>query len=331
MGANQKLKLLYLGKILLEKTDDTHSITMPEILSSLEAYGITAERKSIYSDIENLRAYGMDIIGSQEDRSYSYHVGKRQFELAELKLLVDSVQAAKFITAKKSNGLIKKIEGLASMYEATQLHRQVYVGERIKTMNESIYYNVDMLHAAIGENSQIRFQYFQWNVEKQMELKHDGAYYEVSPWALSWDDENYYLIAFDAKENRIKHFRVDKMLSIEMTHVRREGRKLFQSFDMAVYAKKMFGMFGGEEELVTIECENHLAGVMIDRFGKDISLIKKDSEHFSVHVKVAVSRQFLAWVMALGEGAKIVAPQQVVAQVRGEIDRLRRQYDQSII
>ena len=174
-SSNQKLKLIYLMKILLERTDETHSITMPEIIEALAAYDISAERKSLYNDIENLRVYGLDVIGTQEDRTYSYHIGNRQFELAELKLLVDSVQSAKFITAKKSNELIKKIEGLASKYEASQLHRQVFVTGRVKTMKESIYYNVDRIHTAIAENSRITFQYFQWNVDKKMELRHDGG------------------------------------------------------------------------------------------------------------------------------------------------------------
>lgn len=325
-GTNQKLKLLYLMKILLEKTDEEHSITMQEIQESLECYGIKAERKSLYSDMESLRQYGMDIIGRQMERTYYYSVGNRQFELAELKLLVDSVQAAKFITVKKSNELIKKIESLASRYEAAKLQRQVYVAERVKTMNESIYYNVDMIHAAIGADSQITFQYFQWNMDKKMELRKDGALYAVSPWALSWSDENYYLIAFDSLESKIKHFRVDKMLRIEMTGKKRKGKQCFDEFDMAVYTRKMFGMFGGEEQTVKIECEKALAGVMIDRFGKDVTFIKKDNGYFTAIVKVAVSRQFFAWVMALGEGARITGPEPVVAQMREEADRLVKQY-----
>lgn len=323
---NQKLKILYLMKVLLEKTDESHSITMPEIITELEAYGITAERKSIYNDMECLRQYGLDIIGEQYDRTYYYRIGNRQFELAELKLLVDSVQSAKFLTAKKSNRLIKKIEGLASKYEASQLHRQVYVAERIKTMNESIYYNVDNIHNAIAKNSKITFQYFQWNVKKEMELRRNGALYEVSPWALSWNDENYYLVAYDSVERMIKHFRVDKMLNITVTDVKREGKALFQTFDMAVYAKKMFGMFYAEEQTVKLECANSLAGVVIDRFGKDVMLIPKDDSHFTVNVKVAVSLQFLAWIIGLGEDVKILEPKTVVDRINGEIDRLIRQY-----
>lgn len=325
-SSNQKLKLLYLMKILLEKTDETHRITMPEILEALEAYDVPAERKSIYNDIEQLRLYGMDIIGEQENRMYYYHVGNRQFELAELKLLVDSVQSAKFITAKKSDELIRKIEGLASKYEASKLHRQVYVAGRVKTMNESIYYNVDSIHTAIAENSQITFQYFQWNVNKEMELRHDGASYTVSPWSLSWDDENYYLIAYDSTERKIKHFRVDKMLHIERNGRWREGGDVFHSLDMAIYTKKTFGMYGGEEQRVRIECEDSLAGVIIDRFGKDVALRKTDDHHFTVNVDVAVSKQFLAWVIGLGEGAKIVAPDAVVMQMKEEVNRLVKQY-----
>ena len=325
-SSNQKLKLIYLMKILLERTDETHSITMPEMIDALAAYGISAERKSLYNDIENLRVYGLDIIGIQEDRTYSYHIGNRQFELAELKLLVDSVQSAKFITVKKSNELIKKIEGLASKYEASQLHRQVFVAGRVKTMNESIYYNVDRIHTAIAENSRITFQYFQWNVDKKIELRHDGALYEVSPWALSWDDENYYLIAYDSSERMIKHFRVDKMLDIQSNGRGREGRQAFKAFDMAAYARKMFGMYGGKEELVRIECDNSFAGVMIDRFGKDVSMIRLDDERFVVNVEVAVSRQFLAWIIGLGDGVTLTGPENVVEMMNSEIDRLIRQY-----
>lgn len=325
-GSNQKLKLLYLMKILMEKTDETHGITMPEIISSLDAYGVSAERKSIYSDMESLRQYGLDIIGEQVDGLYSYFIGNRQFELAELKLLVDSVQSAKFITAKKSNELIKKIESFGSKYEASQLHRQVYVSERVKTMNESIYYNVDLIHTAIGQNAKITFQYFNWDVNKKMVLKHDGKRYELSPWALTCSNENYYLIAYDSEEKKIKHFRVDKMLKINVTDEKREGRDCFNQFDMGVYEKKMFGMFTGEEVSVKLLCKNYMAGVMIDRFGKDIVIIKVDDEHFTANVKVVVSIQFLSWVMGLGEGVKIISPDSVVEKMKDEVKRLNGMY-----
>ena len=326
-STNQKLKSLYLMKILLEKTDDEHRMTMQEILAALEAYGITAERKSIYADIEELRLYGLDVVKEKQGNTYGYYVASRQFELAELKLLVDSVQSAKFITAKKSHELIKKIEGLCSHYEANQLQRQVYMTERIKAINENIYYNVDKLQDAIAQNSKITFQYFQWNVKKEMVLKRDGARYRVSPWALSWDDENYYLIAFDEQAGIVKHFRVDKMLHIELTGEMREGEEALPGFDIAVYARKMFGMFAGEERTVKLRCENKFAGVMIDRFGKEVMMRPEDETHFVIHVNVAVSRQFLSWVMSLGEGVRIISPEEVVVQVQEEIRRLAQQYE----
>ncbi|SHJ27012.1 helix-turn-helix transcriptional regulator [Parasporobacterium paucivorans] len=323
---NQKLKLIFLMKILLDRTDETHSMTMNEILDSLNSCGIQAERKSIYNDLETLRVYGIDIIGQPEKGTYRYYVANRQFELAELKLLVDAVQSSKFITAKKSHELIKKIESFTSIYEATQLQRYVFVSERVKTMNESIYYSVDKIHTAISANAQINFKYFEWSVDKKMQLRKDGASYIISPWALTWDDANYYMIGFDGAEEKIKHYRVDKMIGIEMTKDRRDGAELFDRFDMAVYSKRMFGMFGGSEKNVKIIFENHLIGVAIDRFGKDVTVIPEDNGHFSINVRVAVSNQFFGWLFGLGGGAKIVSPPEVVDLMRKEARRLAAQY-----
>ena len=195
-GSNQKLKLYYLAKIMTEKTDDEHMITMPEIQQELLKYNVTADRKSLYTDLEQLSVLGIEVIGEKDRNHFYYHVGSKQFEIAELKLLVDAIQSSKFITEKKSNELIKKLTGFASEYEAMQLKRQVVVQGRVKTMNESIYYFVDDIHRAIAENKQICFEYMTWNVEKKME-KHRDEPYTVSPWAMTWDDENYYLIAYD--------------------------------------------------------------------------------------------------------------------------------------
>ena len=324
--SNQKIKLLYLIKILLENTDDEHGMTLAEISDSLGEYGIDAERKTLYNDIEVLCLFGLDI-EKRKGKSVTYHVISREFELPELKLLVDAVQSSRFITHKKSNELIKKIEGFASRYEAQELQRQVFVSNRIKAMNESIYYAVDYIHDAINRDAKIAFQYFTWDEHKQKKLRHDGKIYRISPWALTWDDENYYMIAYDDVEEKIKHFRVDKMLHIDMNGKKREGKQVFQCFDIAVYSRKMFGMYGGDEQLVKIQCVNELAGVIIDRFGKEISMIPVDGKHFTASVRVAVSRQFLSWVMALGEGAKIVGPEPVVEQVREETKRLMQQYD----
>lgn len=322
---NQKLKIIYLMQILLKNTDEDHDITLAEIVEQLKYYGISAERKSLYSDIENLRTYGLDIIGSQYDRTYHYKVVNRQFELAELKLLVDSVQSAKFITEKKSRELIEKIEAYASKYESAKLNRHVKVAGRVKTMNERIYYNVDAIHEALSDGYQIKFQYFVWNVDKKMELKHDGEYYGVSPWALCWDDEKYYLIAYDNKEEKIKHFRVDKMTNTEVVNQKRLGKESFSKISVSDYTSRLFGMFEGELTNVKLYCENYLANIMIDRFGMDIPIIKKDPEHFEINVKVSVSNLFLSWIMALS-GVKIVSPDSVVEKMKEEIERLRKIY-----
>ena len=325
-GINQKLKLLYLVKIFMEETDDDHGLTMPQLISKLNAYGVNADRKTIYMDLEELRTFGFDIITEQDGRSWYYHVGAREFELPELKLLVDSVQSAKFITDRKSNELIRKIESLASKYDARKLQRQVFITGRVKTMNESIYYNVDKLHEAIGTDRQIRFRYFQWNVNKEMELRRDGAWYRTSPWGLMWDDENYYLVAYSAEDCKIKHFRVDKMLNISITEQRREGQQEFEQFDLPHYTRSLFGMFSGEEKKVTIEADNDLVGVMIDRFGKDIIIAPEGEDRFRITVTVAVSNQFLGWIIALGDGVKIVGPEEVVEKMRQEARRLAEQY-----
>ncbi|MCD7805988.1 MAG: WYL domain-containing protein [Lachnospiraceae bacterium] len=327
-STSQKLKLVYLMRIFLEYTDEQHRLTMPEILSRLRACDIEAERKSIYEDIELLRAYGMDIIGQRSGRTYEYYLGSREFELAELKILVDLVQSAKFLTAKKSSQLIKKLETLCSHYEAGQLQHQVYVSQRIKTENESIYYAVDIIHQAISSGVQITFQYFNWNIQKEKELRRNGGVYQVSPWALSWDDENYYLVAYDGQAGDLRYYRVDKMLNVELTQLPREGRELYEKMDPALYTRKRFGMFNGREEPVTLYCHNHLAGVMVDQFGRDVVMLPADQEHFHARVHVALSGQFFGWVMALGEDVKIVGPPAVVGQMREEAEKLFYRYQE---
>ena len=296
-GNKQKLKLLYLIKIFTEDTDDQHALTLPQIAEKLDAYGVSAERKTLYQDFELLRDFGFDIIGQQARRNFYYHMGNRRFELPELKLLVDSVQSAKFITDKKSNALIKKLEGMVSKYEARKLQRQVIISGRIKAMNESIYYNVDKLHEAIGTDRQIRFKYFRWNINKEMELRKDGAWYQVSPWALMWDDENYYLVGY------------------------------VKAFNMPRYTKSLFGMFGGEEVKVTLEAENGMVVILLDRFGKDIPVKPVDADHFRTSVVVAVSSQFLGWIMALGDGVKIIGPDKVVTRMKEEIRLISQMYE----
>ena len=325
-GENQKLKMLYLVKLFSEETDDDHALTMPEIISRLADYGVNADRKTLYQDFAMLRDYGLDIIAEQNGRSHLYYLGSRDFELPELKLLVDAVQSSRFITDRKSQELIKKLESLVSRHQGKQLHRQVVIAGRVKTMNESIYYNVDKLHAAIGEDRQIKFKYYDWDLNKEMQARYNGRWYTLSPWALTWDDEKYYLVAFDSKHKSILHYRVDKMKYIEILETRREGKTEFRSFDLPHYAQSMFGMFGGEEMKVTLEAENYMIGILIDRFGKDIIIAPVSDTRFRTTVTVAVSKHFLGWIMSLGGDISIVAPEPVVEKMKEEVRRLAGQY-----
>ena len=322
----QKLKPLYIMNYLLQNTDEDHSVTVNQIISYLDSQGISAERKSIYSDIEALQYFGLDIVQSGSGRSCGYYIAHRTFELPELKLLVDSVQSSKFITHKKTASLIKKIETLASIHEAQLLNRQVFVKNRIKTMNESIYYNVDEIHNGISRNKKIRFLYFEYNVQKERQYRKNGAYYLVSPFALTWDDENYYMVAYDSDAAMIKHYRVDKMEKISVLEEDRDGLEAYQALDMAVYARKTFGMFTGQEENVVLRFENHLVGAVLDRLGRDVFIVPDGSEHFTVRTDVIVSPQFFAWVLGFGESAQIIGPQTVVDKIREHIQSVAALY-----
>lgn len=310
-GVNQKLKLSYLIRILLEQTDDEHSLSVTQIIQQLAVYGIKAERKSIYDDLEALRQLGYDVITESQGRRFTYYIGSRDFELPELKLLVDAVQSSRFITKKKSTTLIRKLEGLASKYQAKTLQRQVLVQDRIKTMNESVFYSIDKIYQGISDNVRIRFQYFQWNTKKEMELRHNGRFYEVSPWRLVWNNQNYYLVGYDDDSQTIKHFRVDKMIKIQLTEHQRTGKKVYLQSARGEYEQGLFGMFSGETQWVTLVCNNYLAGVIIDRFGKDVMIHTMDAKQFKVRVSVSVSEQFFGWLAGLGDGIRIVEPKEV--------------------
>lgn len=323
---NQKQKLLVLLDILKKNTDEEHGITMAQILNELEAQGIKAERKAIYTDIGRLKDYGYEIEGTKQAGTYYYSLVSRDFELPELKLLVDAVQASKFISQKRSNELIKKIESQASRYQAMELQRQVYVANRVKTNYESVYYNIDDLNQAINHNCKIQFDYYEWTLSKEMKIRENGHKIDISPWALTWDDENYYMVAFDGESNSIKHYRVDKMRKIKSLNIPRDGKDKFKEFDMALYARKVFSMFTGDEQNVKIQFDNKLIGVVIDRFGKDVMIVPKDDTSFTINVRVSVSNMFFGWIIGLGEGAKILGPENVVKKLKDEIERLNEQY-----
>lgn len=314
-SVTNKLRTLYIMDALMEKSDENHRLSVKDFLSILSSYGIEAERKSIYDDIETLKVWGMDILYTKE-RPAGYYLASRQFELTELKLLVDAVQSSKFITEKKSRELIKKLESLASADEAKQLQRQVFIANRIKTQNESIYYNVDKIQEAILANQKISFTYYKWNVDKELVTRNEGRPFVISPWLLTWDDENYYMLGYDDNSEIVKHYRVDKMQKISITGDKRTGEEAFEKFDLAKFAKSTFGMYGGKHEKVTLECENSMIGAILDRFGTDVIIQKTDNDHFAVNHEVAVSGQFFGWIVGLGPKVKIKGPSHVLDEFK---------------
>ncbi|MBQ7171399.1 MAG: WYL domain-containing protein [Clostridia bacterium] len=310
----QKAKLLYLQKIFLERTDEEHPLSTAALIAALEEYGVSAERKSIYSDVAELCAFGMDIVRTPE-RAGGYYLASREFETAELKLLVDAVQSSRFITKKKTEGLIRKLEGLAGRRDKSKLERQVFVSNRIKTMNESVFYAVDALHEAISEDRCVSFLYYDWNEKKEKVARHGGREYLVSPLSLIWDDENYYLAAVDRRDGILKNYRVDRMARLRVRPERREKKELSKSFDPALYSKRMFGMYGGEVETVLLRCENRMANVIIDRFGTEPPFLCRKEGTFDVPVSVAVSPLFLAWIINFGGAIEILSPGWVRAEL----------------
>ncbi|MBE6954358.1 MAG: WYL domain-containing protein [Ruminococcaceae bacterium] len=314
-SANQKLKLLYLQKYLLEHSDENHPVTVADMIAYLAGHDISAERKSIYDDLEALRQFGLDIIKTS-GRSTGYFVGERDFELPELKLLVDSVQSSKFITHKKTLSLIKKIESLASVHDAQLLQRQVYVRNRVKSMNESVYYNVDEISGAITQDRNIKFLYFEYTTSKEHRYRRDGDFYEISPFALMWDDENYYMLGWEEDSRQMKHFRVDKMTNISTLETRRTGKEHFEGIDMSAYTQKVFGMFSGEPRQVKLRFEEHLVSAVIDRFGKDLIIMPEPDGSFTVNLDVVVSPLFFGWVFGFATEVQILHPADVREEMR---------------
>lgn len=319
---NHKMALLYMMQELVQKTDEEHAMNATDLIKALEKYDCEADRRTIYSNVEILQDFGLDVI--KKDNGLGYYIGSRDFELPELKLLVDSVQSSKFITEKKSRELISKLMQLTNEHNAKQLNRSVFIRNRMKTGNENVYYNVDALHEAMNQNRQIEFKYGEWSTGKKLVEKKGGKIYVVSPWALTWDDENYYLIAFDEAAGIIKHYRVDKMMKIGLTEKERVGQEEYSGFDLAAFSRKTFGMFGGPDADVVLRCRNELVGVIIDRFGREeTTIVPEDDNRFHVHVTVAVSPQFYGWITGVGPGMEIASP----AWVRDEY----REYLQGIV
>lgn len=316
-NVNQKLRLLHIMRILQKESDEQHTVTLSEMSDQLKPYGISFDRKSLYTDVETLREFGMDIVLTKGNR-FGYFWANRPFELAELKLLVDAVQSAKFLTAKKSTLLIGKLESLASTHDAKSLRRQVFIDGRIKAQNESVYYAIDKLHEAISKTRQVSFKYFEYTLTKTMRYRRNGHVYVVSPFALHWDGNKYYLIAY-YPEHGITHFRIDKITEIEICED--PCVDLGQDLDLVSYVQKTFSMFGGPTEKVALKFSNDLIGSVIDRFGTDIIIQKVDDQTFSTEVYANISSSFLSWVFQFDGKAVIIGPDAVVEQMKQLVDR----------
>lgn len=325
----QKLKLLYLKEILERKTDETHCLTASQMVEQLAQKGVRAERKSIYDDLEALGVYGLDI--ASEGRNTGYHLLSRDFELAEVKLMVDAIQSSKFLTEQKSYELIKKLERLCSEYEARSLQHQVYMTNRIKTENNSIHYNVDTIQRAIEADKKIGFKMFGYTREKQIFERRYGRMYGVSPYALIYDDDNYYLLGYDDRHRKIQHYRVDRMKGVSILETEREGKEAFAKLDMAQYEKYTFSMYGpsgGELTPVTMEFYNMMANVVIDKFGHDVGMIPQGKWRFRVTVPVSVSPQFYAWVFGLGKCVEIIEPVNVREGMKRMLEKVTQKYQE---
>ena len=327
-GANQKEKLFRILELFISETDESHGVSMSEIISALEKYGISAERKSIYDDMAALSSIGFDVI-TLPTKPPKYTLAERPFELAELKILVDAVESSKFVTAERSRAIISKLRGFAGKYHSGELSRAVYVEDRIKTENDLSVENIDAINKAINANESITFKYFDYTWDKRRVYRHGGKRYAVSPIALVWSDENYYLVAYDEEAQVTKNFRVDKMEEILHTGKARNKEISAMRFNPAEYSNKIFGMYGGREELVTLECREHLAGVVIDRFGTDYTFFKTPFG-FRASVRAMISPNFLAWVMNFGEDMKILSPKSVRDELLSTITKIRECYDEKL-
>ncbi len=321
--ADARLRLLCLKGILEQETDEAHGLTQKQLLTKLSERGFSVERRALYADIRLLREAGMDIERRRTD-TQEYYLASRPFELAELKLLVDAVQASRFVTRKKSEALIAKLRALASRPQSAGLSRQVYIQNRIKQENESIYYNVDSIYAAIGANRKIRFTYAQYTLSRDLKPRRGGAPYTVSPYLLMWADGNYYLVADHEEHAGLVHFRVDKMLRVSVLEEKR--KPCLPMPDGAAYARTLFSMYAGERMRLTLRFDRSLVGVAVDRFGRELSVLESDESGFAFRAEVAVSPAFFGWLFQFGDKAKLLGPPEARAHMEAQLQNTARVY-----
>lgn len=311
-----KLKILLIKDLLERASDEVKGVTASEISDHLASMGLSAERKSIYADIDTLRRYGMDIAAVRRNGRTEYRLMSRTFQLPELKLLVDAVGASKFITRKKSLELIKKLSSLASERESRELRRSIYVERRVKTMNESIYYTVDAIHAAINANKKLEFQYFDYTPAKKRALRRGGEKYVVSPLSLNYAEENYYLFGYNSASGGIRTYRVDRMLEAAALDDMRDVNDITRAFDPAASSREMFSMYSGELRSLTLRFDDRLSTVAIDRFGEDASIRPLEGGGFALTADVMVSPNFFGWIFSLDGRAEILSPDDVREKYR---------------
>lgn len=322
---NQKRKLFMLNRILEENTDEDHGLRMSDLIKKLKENGIEAERKSIREDIQELQAMGIDV-GTVGENAKLYKLFSREFEVFEIKLLVDSIQRSKFLPEDKTEALVQKLMKLCSCHERHTLERQVIVANRAKNLNTRIHYNMDKIHLAIAENRQISFKYFDYDLYKKRAYRKKGENYHLSPFAMIYTDDNYYLLAFDEEKEEIRPFRVDRMEGVNVLKAYRRGHEAYSKIDMARYTNYTFSMYGGEIEHVTMQFQNRLMNAVIDRFGADVPVRKVDKSHFQITVPVAVSQQFFGWVFGLGKMVRIIGPENVRAKMQEQLLEIGERY-----
>lgn len=326
---NQKLKLLYLLRIFWEETDEKHSLSLRQITEKLASLDISVERKTLYSDFEELRQFGFDIQQQNAGKSASYFLASRDLELAELKLLSDIINSSRFLSEKKSKTLIAKISKLLSVHEAKEINNAAFSNFR-KSPNETVFYNIDSIYRAIQMDRQISFKYYQWSLDKKLNPRHGGKTYVISPYFMIWDNENYYLVAYDTQSEKIKHFRIDKIKSVDIKPNNRDGKFLFEGITPNDYATEHFGMFGGDSYRVQLEADVSLLGVIIERFGRDVNIVPSNNgKTILVQTYVVASDKFFGWLLSMGDKIKIKKPDELSQRMLSYLENIINQYKSS--